>query len=204
VALRGAPLGAGGGGVGGLVAAAAAVTLGAWTVRQQRIYKDERTLWTDTIARNPKAWMALNNMGKELLLEKKLDKAEPYFQRSMELQPSPECMYNLAMINLQRERPLAALEYARRSAAAWQSKDEAQILVAKCLWALEREPEALEALREGAKRLPRSGRMRVALAQALTMMKLPGAREEAEEALRLEPWNAEAAELVKRLREGAR
>jgi tetratricopeptide (TPR) repeat protein len=45
------------------VAGALVLCCGALTFRQTLIYHDEETLWRDTVARNPKAWMAWGNLG---------------------------------------------------------------------------------------------------------------------------------------------
>ena len=39
------------------------ILFGILTYRQCQIYKDVETLWFDTIAKNPKCWMAYNNLG---------------------------------------------------------------------------------------------------------------------------------------------
>ena len=44
------------------VACALVLACGALTFRQTLIYQDEETLWRDTLAKNPKAWIAHGNL----------------------------------------------------------------------------------------------------------------------------------------------
>ena len=49
--------------VGYAIGALILVVLALLTARQCGIYRDLRALWTDTLAKNPEAWMAHNNLG---------------------------------------------------------------------------------------------------------------------------------------------
>ncbi|HKQ47074.1 MAG TPA: tetratricopeptide repeat protein [Phycisphaerae bacterium] len=81
----------------GLPAALAVLgILGVLTWQQTRIYKDEETLWHDTIARNPGAWAAHNNLGRLQAGRGQFDKAAGYFAETARLFPEfPEAHYNL-------------------------------------------------------------------------------------------------------------
>lgn len=68
--------------------AAILVPLGLLTARQCGIYRDLRTLWTDTLAKNPECWMAHNNLG--MLLQEQygdIDGALPHYQEALRLNP---------------------------------------------------------------------------------------------------------------------
>lgn len=61
------------------------------------VFKNEESLWRDTITRNTSAWIAYNNLG-ELLEREKHDSqaALPLFQRCWELRPDWVSSFNLA------------------------------------------------------------------------------------------------------------
>lgn len=70
--------------------------LGVLTWRQTGIYRDEEMLWRDTIARNPEAWAAYNNLGQVLVVRGQLDEAVDSFVAATRLFPEfPEAHYNL-------------------------------------------------------------------------------------------------------------
>jgi protein O-mannosyl-transferase len=59
--------------------------LAALTWRQSAMYGDIETLWNTTIERNPKAWMAHNNLGTVLLQKGKVDEAIVHFRKALEI-----------------------------------------------------------------------------------------------------------------------
>jgi Flp pilus assembly protein TadD len=63
------------------------IVLAASTWRQSHIYADSRTLWTDTLQKNPGCWMGHNNLGQMLAMEGKLEEAVPHFQEARRLKP---------------------------------------------------------------------------------------------------------------------
>ena len=59
-------------------------------------YESQETLWTDTLAKNPKCWMAHNNLGSALVKKGERDEAIAQFQKALEINPKyPEALYNL-------------------------------------------------------------------------------------------------------------
>ncbi len=62
-------------------------TLATLTWQQSKMYKDIETLWRTTIARNPHAFLAYNNLGAIYLHAGQVDEAMPYFQKALESDP---------------------------------------------------------------------------------------------------------------------
>lgn len=80
-----------------LLLCAAVVVLALRTRSQTHIYHDSETLWRDTVAHNPEAWMAHNNLGSVLLRRGEHDAALAHFERAVALHPGdPESTNNLA------------------------------------------------------------------------------------------------------------
>lgn len=61
--------------------------LAVMTARECPKYHDSESLWRSTIAANPGAWMAHNNLGAVLMHSGRVDEAVEHFRRSLELQP---------------------------------------------------------------------------------------------------------------------
>jgi tetratricopeptide (TPR) repeat protein len=57
------------------------------TWQRCHVYRDEETLWTDTLARNPQAWAAHNNLALALQSAGRLDEAIDHFRQSVTLNP---------------------------------------------------------------------------------------------------------------------
>jgi tetratricopeptide (TPR) repeat protein len=73
------------------------------TWAQNHVYADPWSLWTDTIAKNPNAWGAYNNLG---VLERDanmLSEAEADFRHSLEVKPdNVEAVMNLGILQQKR------------------------------------------------------------------------------------------------------
>jgi tetratricopeptide (TPR) repeat protein len=86
-----------------MVAAAVIAALGIGTWRQTHVWRDEETLWRSTIARNPKAWMAHNNLGNALLKRGLPVEAAQEYAETIRLQPDyANAHYNLGIVLYQR------------------------------------------------------------------------------------------------------
>lgn len=62
-------------------------TFAALTYAQCDIYRDQETLWTDTIRKNPSGWMAHENLGGYLARQGRFDEARFHFERAGALNP---------------------------------------------------------------------------------------------------------------------
>lgn len=77
-----------------IVPAALLGTLGVITWHQSHDYRDAETLYRATIARNPAAWLALNNLGVELHAAGRDREAIPVYRQAVRLHPNDEAAHN--------------------------------------------------------------------------------------------------------------
>ena len=70
--------------------------LGWQTWHQGYVYRDVKTLWSDTIEKNPLSWMAHNNLGAVLADEGRLEEALSHYSKALQLNAThPEIHNNL-------------------------------------------------------------------------------------------------------------
>jgi Flp pilus assembly protein TadD len=80
-------------------AAALLAVLGALTWEHCHAFQDQEALWRHTLARNPDAWLAHNNLGNVLLAKGERSEAAVHFRESLRLRPSYwEPVNNLGVI----------------------------------------------------------------------------------------------------------
>jgi Tfp pilus assembly protein PilF len=73
-----------------LLAAAASLLLvlfSTWSFLRAADYKDDYTLWADTVAKNPGTWQGQNRLGAELLARKEVQAATVHFAQAVRLKP---------------------------------------------------------------------------------------------------------------------
>jgi tetratricopeptide (TPR) repeat protein len=75
-------------GAGLLINATLIIALTFLTVQRARVMAKEETLWKDTLAKNPAAWSAHNNLACILAEQNKIDEAIPHFEASLRLRPN--------------------------------------------------------------------------------------------------------------------
>jgi len=67
--------------------------LGVMTWRQTGIYDNLETLWRDTLARNPEAWMAHDNLGIYLSESGRFEEADRHYRKAIELHANDQMAY---------------------------------------------------------------------------------------------------------------
>ena len=97
-------------------AAVLILVLGSLTFTQARVYKDLETLWTDTITKNPGAFMAHTNLGVLRYNEGNFEEAMVHFNDTLKLKPDAAAAhYNIALILYKEGRAPEAAESFRRA-----------------------------------------------------------------------------------------
>jgi tetratricopeptide (TPR) repeat protein len=77
-----------------VVASSAVVALACLTLNQSRIYEGPFTLYEATLAANPNAWLAHDELGNTLIKANRPDEAIAHFNRSLQLNPQQPKVHN--------------------------------------------------------------------------------------------------------------
>jgi tetratricopeptide (TPR) repeat protein len=90
--------------------------LGLLSFQQGRMYVDLRTFYVTTLARNPAAWMAHNNLGNLLREAGELDAARGHFEAALRVRPDLHRVHNnLANVLRAQRQPAEAERHYRRA-----------------------------------------------------------------------------------------
>jgi tetratricopeptide (TPR) repeat protein len=146
-----------------VAAGAVLLVLGLLTWRQSRIYGDEVTLWQDTVAKNPDAWMAHYNLGTalsetanvneslgnpEAAAEQRAE-AISHFAKTVELRPQHDGARNNWGQTLNRQNKYdEALQKLREAVEQNPDNLEARVNIGQALTLSGKPAEALAAYRE--------------------------------------------------------
>jgi tetratricopeptide (TPR) repeat protein len=98
--------------IGRLTGTAVFLALGMCTWKQVHIYRDEETIWRDTLTKNPDAWLAHNNLGLLLRQAGRTEEALKHFEQALRIQPdSPEACDNVGAILFDLGKTTEAMGY---------------------------------------------------------------------------------------------
>jgi tetratricopeptide (TPR) repeat protein len=102
--------------LGALIGAIVLLILGVCTWRQAHDYQNLETLWRDTLAKNPNAWLAHNNLSIILLQEGRIEDAMGHLEQALRIKPDfPEVHYNLGVALVQLGRVQEAIAHYERA-----------------------------------------------------------------------------------------
>ncbi len=94
-----------GGRVVAVAVASVLAALGILTWRQARIYQDSEALWRDTVAKNPRCWVAHNSLGYLFVQAGKISDGIAQYEQALRIKPdSVEAHGNLGHVFLQEGR----------------------------------------------------------------------------------------------------
>ena len=138
--------------------AAAALALGALTVDRNRDYRDEITIWQQTVRDRPSNVRALQNLGAALAHNGRPQEAVPYLERALAIDPYAEyALENLGLIRLEEGRSSEAVALLSRRLERRPDDGISHLNLAKALLATGDSARALAALEEAVRLLPDNG-----------------------------------------------
>jgi tetratricopeptide (TPR) repeat protein len=159
------------------------------TWRQCRTYADMETLWRDTLARNPTAWMAHTNLGLVLLGQGKTTEALAEWEQAVRINPDNiEGHNNFAAALARAGRLQEAVEQCNQVLRLTPYDPEVHYNLALTLLQLNRLPEAIDHFEQSLSVKPDFAEAHFNLANALWLAgRLTDAIEQYQQALRLRP-----------------
>jgi tetratricopeptide (TPR) repeat protein len=129
------------------------------TWKQSAIYADQKTLWLDTLAKNPAGWMAHNNLGTVLEGEGHIDEALSHYEEAVHLKPDhAEAHNNLGNTFYKKGRTDAAILEYREAIRLKPDYATAYGNLGTALGAQGRNDEAMKQFRESIRLNPLDGR----------------------------------------------
>jgi len=141
-----------------LVAAILAV-LGAFSWKQAGAYQDAKSLWYDTLAKNPNAWMARINLGSLLMMEGRYPEAivqfRPVLNARQTFGEKAKAHFGIAQALHHLGRPAEAYEHIIEAVRYRPDSAEARYIYGLTLAALGRADEAIEQFRHTIRLEPR-------------------------------------------------
>lgn len=194
VAQLAEPLGSAGRVLPIVLAAALLPALGFLTWRQAHVYLDRETLWRDTLAKNPGAWIAHVNLGGALAEQQRFEEAIALYERAAQMEPGlPEPLINLGVVHHLEKDHAGALNYLRAALERDPENADARVNLGRVLIAAGDLDQAAHHLAKALERAPKHADAHNQMGIVLKRRgRLPAAERHFREAIRLEPDSAEA------------
>ncbi len=161
------------------------------TARECPKYHDSEALWRSTVADNPGAWMAHNNLGAELMHDGRVDEAVRQFRTSLDLEPNNSSAHeNLADALLRQGRTEEGLAHYGRALELDPLNLSTQTDLGAALLQLGRIREAIPHLQKALEARPSFAKARASLGTAyLQEGRIDEAVTQFNEALAVDPGN---------------
>jgi tetratricopeptide (TPR) repeat protein len=179
-----------------IVAGAVLLLLGILTWNRSQVYADEMTLWRDTAARNPAAWIAHNNIGANLLQGGHRHEAVEELELALQLRPDLDDAHNnLGVVALSQGQLDAALHHFSEAVRITAEFGAALVNLASTLQMKGRNEEAIQRYQQALRARPLDSQVRQILPKVYTNLgmafeatgKPAAAISSYEQALRLAP-----------------
>jgi len=170
------------------------VVLGVSTWRQTHTYKDLETLWRDTLAKNPNAWIAHTNLGVVLADQGKVTEAITEYKAALSIDPnSPEAHFNFGNALLHEGDLHSAVQQWEETVRINPDHADAQHNLGRALLGFGKPWEAAEHCQEALRLNPDDAEAHNYLGNALLALgKTQEAIEQWEQAVRFRPDYADA------------
>ncbi len=165
------------------------VVLGLLTWEQCKIYADVETLWEDTLAKNPGAWLAHNNLGIVLRKQGRVQEAIEHYNEALKLNPTYALAYNNLGVALKQIGKFEeAIEQYKQALRLEPDYVEARDNLGNALRLTGRMTEAIEQYELVLRLQPDSAEARYNLAIALTQQdKIEEAVRQYEQVVQIDP-----------------
>ncbi len=172
-----------------ILAVTAVGALAFLTWRQSGLYREEITLYRDTLKKNPECWLAYNNMGFIYQKTGRPKEAIEYFQQALRLKPDfAEAHNNFGGLLIQLGRTEEAIKHLQQTLQVWPNSAEAHNNLGIALFHEGRLPEAMEHYRQALQIKPNFSDAYSNMGNVLFQTgRLQEAIEHYEQALRLNP-----------------
>jgi len=157
--------------VGPLASVVVLSVLGSLAWQREHAFKDLKTLWFDTIEKNPTCWLAHNNLGMIFRAEGSLDKAETHFAQAVRINPNlAEAQSNLGAMLARRDEAEQALLHFTKAIELMPDSAGMRANAGQLLTQMGRYDEAAVQYAEAVRMMPRNLQWRLTLGRLLVRL----------------------------------
>ncbi|MDB6024812.1 MAG: Tetratricopeptide 2 repeat protein [Verrucomicrobiales bacterium] len=158
------------------------------------VYKSEETVWSDTVKKNPRAWMAYNNLGNTLFAQKRLDEARSAYESALRINSEfPDAHSNLGNLLVEKRELDNAVQHLLKATQVQTNNPKFHFNLGVALAEQNKYDEALKSYATALRFRPRYSEVHNNIANVLLKQnKSSEALEHASIAIQLNPNSMEA------------